>query len=135
MQKLFKIAIILVITFSLVNIFSYNSYTVNADDTIYKDDPLDDLKGDLNHYGTYRTENQTTVNTAFNITSKILGIITVIGIILAVIIIAMIGFNYVIGSAEEKAFSQKQLLTFLIGAVILASTTSIVNLIFSAVIK
>ncbi len=49
--------------------------------------------------------------------NKIIGILKVIGSIAAVIILMVLGFKYMMGSAEDKADYKKSMIPYLIGAV------------------
>ena len=66
-----------------------------------------------------------------NVTSQILTSITDIGIAAAVIILAILGIKYMIGSVEEKAEYKKDLIPYLIGALILFGITSFVKILMA----
>ena len=65
--------------------------------------------------------------------SNILGIILVIGIIIAVAGIFIIGIQFMVGSVEEKAQYKQKILPFIVGFVILVAITAIVNIIYRTV--
>ena len=78
--------------------------------------------------GVNLTPNQITANIDSNsqtqITSvggKIVGIIQVIGIVIAVVVIMVVGIKYMMGSVEEKAEYKKTMMPYIIGAVLFAS--------------
>lgn len=56
--------------------------------------------------------------TMTNIGSTILTLVTNIAMILAVVVVAILGVKYMIGSTEEKAEYKKSLLPYLVGAVL-----------------
>ena len=63
----------------------------------------------------------------------ILGIINVIGVICSVVILAIIGIKYMIGSVEERADYKKAMQPYIIGVILLAGATTIPNAIYSFV--
>lgn len=61
---------------------------------------------------------------------SILGIIMVVGVILAVIILIVIGIKYMTGSVEEKAGYKKTMLPYAIGCIILVGAPAIANVVY-----
>lgn len=64
---------------------------------------------------------------------QILGVINIVGIVCSVIVIAAVGIKYMLGSVEEKAEYKKTMTTYMIGAVLLFSGTTIPNAIYEMV--
>ena len=64
---------------------------------------------------------------------RIVGIIQVIGIVVAVVVILVIGIKYLIGSAEQRAEYKKTMIPYLVGAVLVFAGTTIVNIIYNIV--
>ena len=62
------------------------------------------------------------------IAGRVLGLLQIVSAILAVILVAYLGFKMVLGSANEKADVQKQFIPFIIGVTIVFAATSIANL-------
>ena len=62
------------------------------------------------------------------IAGRVLGLLQIASAILAVILIAYLGFKMVLGSANEKADVQKQFIPLIIGVTIVFAATSIANL-------
>ena len=60
----------------------------------------------------------------------ILGVVQVVGSVVAVVILAVLGVKYMMGSASEKAEYKKTLMPYVIGAVLLFAATNIVGLVF-----
>lgn len=60
-----------------------------------------------------------------SIGSKVLGIVTVIGIVVSVIVIAGLGIKYITGSAEEKAEYKKSFVPLLVGMILLLGASTI----------
>lgn len=63
-------------------------------------------------------------------TSKILKYIRYIGIVLSVIILTVIGFRYILSSAEEKASYKENILLYVVGCILLMVSTTIPSLIY-----
>ena len=67
------------------------------------------------------------------ITDKILGVIQVIGSVVAVGVLMVIGIKYMMGSAEEKAEYKKSFLPLIIGIILVVAATSVASFIFGIV--
>lgn len=52
-----------------------------------------------------------------NLGNKIIGILQVLGSIAAVVILMILGFKYMMGSAEDKADYKKSMIPYIVGAV------------------
>lgn len=65
-----------------------------------------------------------------NISSYILSGITSVGIAISVVVLAVIGVKYMLGSADERAEYKKSMMPYLIGAVLLFSASTIANAIY-----
>ena len=63
----------------------------------------------------------------------IIGTIVTIGVIISVITLCILGIKYMIGSVEERAQYKKTMIPYIIGAVLLFSTSSIVGIIANIV--
>lgn len=61
--------------------------------------------------------------------SKILSIITNIGIIISVIIPAIVGVKYMIGSVEERAEYKKDMIPYFVGAVLIFGISIIIKIV------
>lgn len=82
----------------------------------------------------YKPETTSTTPTVFTAkVGKILGVINVVGIVCSVIVVATIGIKYMWGSIEEKAEYKKTMTTYMLGALLLFSATTIPNIIYQAV--
>ena len=57
--------------------------------------------------------------------NKILTIITNIGMVLAVVLVAVLGIKYMMGSTEEKAEYKKTMIPYLIGAILVFGASAI----------
>lgn len=54
-----------------------------------------------------------------NVADKIVGALQVIGSAAAVIILMVLGFKYLMGSAEEKADYKKSMIPYIVGAIVI----------------
>ena len=68
-----------------------------------------------------------------NIGSIILSGITGVGIVVSVVMVAILGVKYMMGSAEERAEYKKSMLPYLIGAILLFGASAIANMVVSLV--
>ena len=69
-----------------------------------------------------------------NITSiggQIIGIIQVVGSIVAVAILVVLGIKYMMGSASEKAEYKKTLMPYVIGAVLIFAASSLAGMVYT----
>ena len=64
---------------------------------------------------------------------KVLGLIQIASAVAAVILVAVFGFKFIMGSANEKADYQKSFIPLIIGVVVVFSATSIAKLLFSLI--
>lgn len=62
-----------------------------------------------------------------NIGNNILGIIQVIGTVVAVGVLMVLGIKYMMGSAEEKAEYKKTMIPYLIGAILLFAAVNLAS--------
>ena len=65
--------------------------------------------------------------------NNIIGIIVAVGVIISAITLGVLGIKYMIGSVEERAEYKKSMIPYLIGAVLLLTTSSIVGIIANIV--
>lgn len=121
-----KIILAFVIFFITMNVqYQSNAYTYSSDSGIY----MADLTIDPSQY---KPEPQQ--NTKMNsIVGTILGTLQVIGAFAIVLGIALVGFQILLGSANDKADGKGKAIGFIIGAIMLFSITTIAKLVISAV--
>ena len=67
--------------------------------------------------------------------NKIMGILQVVGILIAVIVLMVLGIKYMMGSAEEKAEYKKTMIPYIVGAILIFAATTIANAIYNFVSK
>ena len=66
-----------------------------------------------------------------NMATRVISLIQVASVILAVILIAVFGFKFIMGSANEKADYQKSFIPLIVGLVVVFAATSIAKLIMT----
>ena len=118
-----KKKILIISTLILMILLTFFNYNVNADtyaDAINPDDFHTDVT--VNTSGTTMT-----------FVRNILGVINVVGAIVLVATIALLGIKYVTGSLEERAEYKKSMIPIIIGAFLLFSTSTIINIVYSIV--
>lgn len=76
---------------------------------------------------------RTTVDTGKmgEMAGKVIGLIQVASIVLATVLIAVFGFKFIMGSANEKADYQKSFIPLIVGLVVVFAATSIAKMIMS----
>lgn len=57
--------------------------------------------------------------------STILSIVTGVGMVLAIVLIAILGIKYMMGSTEEKAEYKKSMIPYIVGAVLVFGASAI----------
>ena len=63
--------------------------------------------------------------------ATILGVIQVVGSIIALAMIMILGIKYMLGSAEQKAEYKKTMLPYIIGAILIFAATSLTDAIYN----
>ena len=61
--------------------------------------------------------------------NTIIGAVVTVGTVASVITLLILGIKYMVGSTEEKAEYKKSMIPYLVGAVLLFTTSSIVSII------
>mgnify|MGYP001624592847 CR=1 FL=1 len=60
-----------------------------------------------------------------NIGNSIIGIITTVGVVVAVVVLLILGIKYMMGSAQEKAEYKKTMIPYLVGALLIFGASAI----------
>lgn len=63
--------------------------------------------------------------------ATIVTIMQTVGIVVAVVILLILGIKYMMGSAEEKAEYKKTMIPYLVGAVLIFASTTIVKVVYN----
>ena len=66
-----------------------------------------------------------------NLGATIVTIMQTIGIVVAVVVLLILGIKYMMGSAEEKAEYKKTMIPYLVGAILIFASTTIVNVVYN----
>lgn len=113
MKKSLKIFAVVLIAMLVVFSVSTSSYADSAKDVI------GGINADMSGINSQGMK---------TIAGRLLGLLQIVSAILAVILVAYLGFKMVLGSANEKADVQKQFIPLIIGVTIVFAATSIANL-------
>ena len=85
---------------------------------------------------TYKPNSQTTVtgaNHLFEIGNMVIGVVRTIGSILSVVVLAIIGIKYMLGSVEERAEYKTSMVPYIWGAVLVFGITNILVIIMDVI--
>lgn len=66
-----------------------------------------------------------------DIGNQLIGIITTVGVVVAVIILLVLGIKYMMGSASEKAEYKKTMIPYLVGAILIFGASAITQVVVS----
>ncbi len=77
------------------------------------------------------TPEKTQATTFWEVGNNVLGIIQIVGTLIAVGVLMVIGIKYMMGSAEEKAEYKKTMLPYIIGAIVLFAAVNIAKAVVS----
>ena len=89
-------------------------------------DVLEDIKPNTTNAEAATTE-------LVGIANKLIGLIQIASAVAAVVLIAVFGFKFILGSANEKADYQKSFIPLIVGVVVVFATTSIAKLLFGLI--
>ena len=68
-------------------------------------------------------------NDVAKIGNQLIGIITTVGVVVAVIILLVLGIKYMMGSASEKAEYKKTMIPYLVGAILIFGASAITKVV------
>ena len=74
--------------------------------------------------------NSVATDKVVNLGKTIVTIMQTIGIVVAVVVLLVLGIKYMMGSAEEKAEYKKTMIPYIVGAVLIFASTTIVNIVY-----
>lgn len=63
--------------------------------------------------------------------NQIIGIITTVGVVVAVVVLLILGIKYMMGSASEKAEYKKTMIPYLVGAILIFGASAITKVVVS----
>lgn len=81
--------------------------------------------GDLTGEGTQGGEEVQTLG------NQIIGIVTMIGIVVSVLVLVILGIKYMIGSAQEKAEYKKTMIPYVIGAILVFAASTVATIVMN----
>lgn len=117
MKKIFKTTLIIL---SLALVFTF--ITLNYSNAYV----------DVNNFDPYAIQpNGIDSGTVTTYTNRLASVLTIVGIVIAVICLMIVGLKFIIGSATEKAEYKKNLVPIVIGIAMIALITSIVAGLYS----
>ena len=90
-----------------------------------------DVLSDISYYTNIGNISSDEANKVETTVGKILSIITNIGIVISVLIPAILGVKYMLGSVEEKAEYKKDIIPYLVGAVMLFAICTVIKILQS----
>lgn len=123
MNKTLKIAMTITMIMAIVFTFSSMAFAASAASGL-----IDEVDKNKETNFSNASEQATQLST---MAGKVIGLIQVASIVFAVILIAVFGFKFIIGSANEKADYQKSFIPLIVGLVVVFAATSIARLIMS----
>ena len=143
MQKIKKIFIVLIITFSMLNTINISnaasrkieSTSAGKKTTTSSSTTSDSSSSTTFNPGDYKPDEVSNIEakSVFTKTGVILGAVRNISAVASVIVLMMIGFKYIIGSAEEKANYKQTMVPYIIGCVLAVSGIAIVYFIYNSI--
>ncbi len=117
MKKQMKIISVLLIIVALLGVLS-NVVLADGVDLSSKIEEI--AKGDTS----VKTDKLTDLG------KTIVTIMQTVGIVVAVVVLLVLGIKYMMGSAEEKAEYKKTMIPYVVGAVLIFASTTIVNIVY-----
>lgn len=124
MNKTLKIAMIIGMMLAIVFTFSNISLAATSSGGSSATGLINGINVDFSQASSQASELST-------MAGKVIGLIQVASVILAVVLIAVFGFKFIMGSANEKADYQKSFIPLIVGLVVVFAATSIAKVIMS----
>lgn len=107
----------------IINVIDASTAGETRDNTTFED-----ILDKIDSYDKPSDLDSATSNKIETAASKVLTAITNVGIVASIIIIAVLGVKYMLGSVEEKAEFKKDMIPYLIGACLLFGVTTFVKI-------
>ena len=118
MSKLSKILVVLMIAIMLVAVAQPMVFAAGQS----AEGIAEGIKGDVTSVDSTKLQ---------SVASRVLSVIQIATVILSVILVAVFGFKFVLGSAQEKADYQKSFIPLIVGVVVVFAASSIAKLIMN----
>ena len=90
---------------------------------------LADVASDLTTIGKGNSSAKT--EGVVNLGATIVTIMQTVGVVVAVVVLLILGIKYMMGSAEEKAEYKKTMIPYLVGAILIFASTTIVSVVYN----
>lgn len=119
MKKTTKVMWIMMMAIALVAVFTTVSFASSSTGGIDAANIADQLHGT-----TSAAQGDVT-----KIGNQLIGIITTVGVVIAVIILLVLGIKYMMGSASEKAEYKKTMIPYLVGAILIFGASAITKVV------
>lgn len=119
MKKTAKIVGIMMIAIALLVSFTTVSNATSSRGDIDASDIAGQLKGTPS----------TAQGDLTDIGNKLIGIITTVGVVVAVVVLLVLGIKYMMGSASEKAEYKKTMIPYLVGAILIFGASAITKVV------
>ncbi len=110
-----KVLAVLVMALLVVAVFNTYAFAIDAEG----------IAGQLTGTATPASDSVT------NVGNQIIGIITTVGVVVAVIVLLVLGIKYMMGSASEKAEYKKTMIPYLVGAILIFGASAITKVVVS----
>lgn len=127
MNKTLKIAMIIAMMIAVIFTFSGITFAANDANAANAANDATGVIGGI-HPGVDKAGDYSGLQ---NMATRVISLIQVASVILAVILIAVFGFKFIMGSANEKADYQKSFIPLIVGLVVVFAATSIAKLIMT----
>ncbi len=102
---------------ALMLIFAFNTYAMAVD--------AEDIAGQLTGTPSGAQGSVTDIG------NQIIGVITTVGVVVAVVVLLILGIKYMMGSASEKAEYKKTMIPYLVGAILIFGASAITKVVVS----
>ena len=63
--------------------------------------------------------------------NQIIGILTTVGVVVAIVVLLVLGIKYMMGSASEKAEYKKTMIPYLVGAILIFGASAITKVVIA----
>ena len=107
----------IILTIVLMLVFAFNTYAMAMDP--------EQIAGELTGSDSQANDSVT------DISNQIIGVVTTVGVAVALIVLLILGIKYMMGSASEKAEYKKTMIPYLIGAVLIFGASAITKVVIA----
>lgn len=115
MKRTSKVIVVLCIIFTILAI-GIISYGTDAGDV------LEQLNGE--------TQGNIDKEKIIGLGNSVIAVVRIVGVVVAVVILLVLGIKYMMGSAEEKADYKKSMIPYIVGAILIFASSTIVGVVY-----